>query len=143
MLLRGDLGKLPRFPELLTWSLPPLHTQFTANKKQIILRTKQSYNGCSTLCRETRLLWPHDHPICALDSCGVPCNETVVWNFVKSFQRRPYRAKAEDYRATIGQAPDSASKPPETLSYVEFSLMMLALARQQYLLAVEYPLCYY
>ncbi|RNE99726.1 putative paraflagellar rod component [Trypanosoma rangeli] len=99
---------------------------------QLILEKELEASGShrSTLCRETRLLWPHDHPICALDSCGVPCNETVVWNFVKSFQRRPYRAKAEDYRATIGQAPDSASKPPETLSYVEFSLMMLALARQ-------------
>ncbi|RNF25982.1 putative paraflagellar rod component [Trypanosoma conorhini] len=84
----------------------------------------------SVLCRETHMLWPHGHPICALDSCGVPCDEAAVRNFVKSFQRRPYRAKAGDFRATMSLAPGAAPEPPEALNYVEFSVMMLALARQ-------------
>ncbi|KEG09728.1 hypothetical protein DQ04_04751030 [Trypanosoma grayi] len=96
---------------------------------QLILEKQEEMNvpECSRRCSQTRLLWPHDHPICALDSCGVPYDEQSVMNFVKSFQRRPYRAQVGDCRATMKQTPDDA---PESLNYVEFSMLMLALARQ-------------
>ncbi|KAF5226382.1 hypothetical protein ECC02_000506 [Trypanosoma cruzi] len=99
---------------------------------QLILEKELELNDGrrSKICRETRLIWPHDHPICALDSCGVPCDKTTVWNFVKSFQRRPYRANVGNYMATIGFTPGNAPEPPESLNYVEFSVLMLALARQ-------------
>ncbi|CBH16000.1 hypothetical protein, conserved [Trypanosoma brucei gambiense DAL972] len=75
------------------------------------------------------MLWPHDHPICALDFCGVPWDVVSVTNFVKGFQRRPYRAwGTKDYRASLMMS--GRCEESDTLNYVEFSIMMLALARQ-------------
>ncbi|KAG8344023.1 hypothetical protein ERJ75_000042300 [Trypanosoma vivax] len=75
------------------------------------------------------LFWPHDHPICPIDCCIVPCDEEGVTNFVKSFQRKPYRARGVgDFRSTI--RPSSSHAGSDALNYVEFSVLMLALARQ-------------
>ncbi|ORC85625.1 uncharacterized protein TM35_000342370 [Trypanosoma theileri] len=82
---------------------------------------------CSRPSSNTRLLWPHDHPICPMDNCGVPYDENTLTDFVKSFQRRPYRAQERDFRATIQ---GTVGDVPESLNYVEFSMMMLAIARQ-------------
>jgi hypothetical protein len=52
------------------------------------------------------------HPLCALDGCGLPFDETSIGKFVQAFSRRC-----------------SADGEP-TLNYLEFSTMMLSLAKR-------------
>jgi len=54
------------------------------------------------------------HPLCALDGCGLPFDEKSVYEFVRGFCKH---------------APTSPDGE-ESLSYVEFSMMMLALAKR-------------
>lgn len=65
--------------------------------------------------------WPHEHPLLSLDSCGIPCDEKSVFNFVMGFCLKTYNGSSKE---------GVQSNDEFYLNYIEFSMMMLALAKQ-------------
>ncbi|CCW63286.1 unnamed protein product [Phytomonas sp. EM1] len=65
------------------------------------------------------------HPLLVLDHCGIPSDEKRVERFVMGFCLKKYTKKCSISPCEVCGAPKE--KPP-ALSYVEFSMMMLAFA---------------
>lgn len=64
--------------------------------------------------------WPHEHPLLSMDNCGIPCNEKSVFNFVMGFCLKTYNGSSKEH----------LNEGSLYLNYVEFSMMMLAIAKQ-------------
>lgn len=69
---------------------------------------------------DRRAFWPHSHPLLLIDSCGTPCDEQRVWNFVLGFSLMTNNSSSTEN----SDDPDSY-----TLNYIQFSMMMLAFAK--------------
>lgn len=78
--------------------------------------------GDHSTSRYDSMYWLSSNPLINIDSCGIPCSERSVTNFVMGFSLKPYRTLCR-------RSPAPAEVEP-ALNYVEFSMMMLALAHQ-------------